>query len=222
MLTFEKSGDGGSGYAGEHARHRFEHRHFEPARARNGCNLEADVAGADDDRVRASLQHRADAARIVDRAKLEDAAEGCACDRQRTRTRARREHQMVIANAAAVADRNGAALPVDGARRGRELQIDAVLAVPGVGFETETFGSELALEELLGERRPLVRSERLVADEHDVAVVAPLAKRERDLGTGLAGADDDGTGHRIADRGSCVAAWAALRPGSRPSCWCNP
>ena len=66
-----------------------------------------------------------------------------------------------------------------------------MLGVPVLRMDEDRLPLGPALEVVLGQRRPLVGSVRLVADQGDPPVVALLAQRLGRQGSGEAGADDD-------------------------------
>ena len=60
----------------------------------------------------------------------------------------------------------------------------------------------LALQERLGERRPLIRQLPLIGQKDDLAVIAIITQARRGLHAGVPGADDNdrGRGHVVLQR----------------------
>jgi hypothetical protein len=85
-------------------------------------------------------------------------------------------------------------------------QLDAVAGVEVVGAEPQLSVAGRPEKERLGQRRALVRRLVLLTDDHHAALVALLPEGSRDLGSGLAGADDDRGVHRCSG------------PTARPGC----
>ena len=74
---------------------------------------------------------------------------------------------------------------------GAGQKVDAVVAVESLRPQQEQVETDLAVEIVLRQRRPLVRQYRLVADQPDGALEAGLAQRGGHLEAGMASADDD-------------------------------
>ena len=85
-------------------------------------------------------------------------------------------------------------VPVDADRAGAGADVDTVLGVPAGIVDLQLAG--LALQVGLGQRGPLVRQLRLVADQRDRFGVSALAQGLDRVRGGKARADQDGSGLR--------------------------
>src|SRR5271157_4806061 len=150
-------------------------------------------------------------------------------------SRRRRQDQMPEGDRAAVACLDPPRRPVDSGRADAPSEVDAMVAEEGLRPQRQAVDVHLALEESLGQRRPLIRQVVLVGQEDDVAVETLLAQAGCGLDAGVAGADDDDRGRRHLEgprcmshpaevirpqRGGSRGARCLLRPGpDRPAPW---
>ena len=151
-------------------------------RQRGRGDLGADEAAADHDQARARDERLAEGLRVDDGAQRVHA--GRRREREPSRPRAGREHERVPVELLAGRGRRRAGRPRRRRRLVAETQVDLPLGPVGRGAQQELVLRLRAGEELLRERRPLVRRQQLVADDDEAAVVALGAKR---LGAARAG-----------------------------------
>src|SRR4051812_35718886 len=139
----------------------------------------------------------------------------------------RRKYERVPMEDAPAARGRRLPLPVNGRDALAEDELDPLLVPEGVRPQEQIVGGAVAREELLGQRRPLVGRERLLADGHELAVVALGPKRLGAAGAGGTGAhDEDGRrgGHaasssliRIAAIGHAAAASSTAGSSDMPT-----
>ena len=115
-----------------------------------------------------------------------------------------------IAEFAAVVEGDPRAARVQPGHRGVGDQLDVVVAVEGLGMDERLLPWGLPAQVVLGQRRALVGSLGLCADQHQPAVEALIAQRLRGAGAGEAGADDH-------ERLSLLAHWSLLVVRARNS-----
>ena len=108
---------------------------------------------------------------------------------------------MVVGQDAAVGQPHPALGAVDGLGAGAEQELDALCRKERLALERQA-GIRTALEELLGERRPLIGQVRLPADHGHGARMAVLAQRRGQLDGGMTAADDDDVLRRAVNRAS--------------------
>ena len=105
---------------------------------------------------------------------------------------------------------------------GADAQLDALTLVPRARLgEEQVVGERIrAEEELLAQRRPVVRWQRLLADEEDAAVEAAPSQPARGARGGHAAADDQQVGvlrlrHRPeSSASSCLVRMGGIRRGA--------
>ena len=197
-------------------------------------DLEPDEARADHHHLEACGDARAQRRRVGDVAERVDPGQVDARNVEPSLASAGRQDQMAVADRPAVRERHPMRRPVDPDRPDAETQVDAAVAVEGLGPERQAVQLHLALQERLGERRPLIRQLPLVGQKDDFAVIAVVAQAGRGLHAGVPGADDDdrGRGHvvlrcwsaslsRLRKSRTCGGAAPRARPGrDRPApCW---
>ena len=158
--------------------------------ARRGGDLETDPAAADDHDARAVARTVAQAVGVVEGAQGERRVG--ARDGEAARARPGGEQQLVVAERVPSASVDLVRARVDRDDRGMpRAQVDVVLGVPVVGMHERLVEFGLALQVVLGQRRPLVGQVGLGAEERDAAGEALVAQRLDGLGAGQAGSDDD-------------------------------
>ena len=187
------------------------------AAQRERCGeLAADEPGPEHDRAGAWLGLRGDAFAVGALAhrlhpRVVEAGEIGACG-----LGAGGEHDRVAAKRGAV-DVDGPGARVDRGGFTAEAQLYVVLVKPVLGLDRQLAGVELAAQELLGQRRPAVWDEGLLAEQRHLSCAAVLAVGAGGRQAGWAGADDhDPPGaHRPSKRSS-------LYPSRRASSACQP
>ena len=191
-----------------HALQRFDHDDCAAELAQARGDLEADVAAADDHRLRAGQDGGLDPIRIGKRAQIQRPAQIDARHAQPPRPSAGAERERVVAEPGAVCTDHRPLLTQDASHARAEAQIDIVLLVVGLGPEPGPLERHLAAQVPLGQRRPLIRQVRFLAEQGNLAGEAQLAQAHGDLRAGLPGADDD---HALRHR----------RDVARPGAGCN-
>jgi len=91
----------------------------------------------------------------------------------------------------AAGQRHLAAPAVDPGDRRAGQQLDSMGVVPVRWVHEDRVAAGLALQVLLGQRRPLIRPDLLLGGQHDPAVETLLAQCLRGLSAGQAAAGDD-------------------------------
>ena len=109
----------------------FDDRDVDAAVSGAGGDLEADPPAADDGQRRTFDQCRIQRVGVVDGAQVVHAVGVCAGDRRPARLRAGGQQQLVVAHGAAVGQRDGVRVRVDGRHLRAEPQLDVVVAIPG-------------------------------------------------------------------------------------------
>ncbi len=159
--------------------------------AGRGRDLGADPSRADDHDAAGVREALAQRLRVGERAQRDHAVEGRAGDRQAPRLGARGQQQPVVAQPVAVVELDLARAEVERDGGAPEPQLELLLGVEALAAQEDPRAGGLAAQEVLGERRALVRALGLGADEHDAAVEALLAQRRGGGVAGEARADDD-------------------------------
>ena len=103
-------------------------------------------------------------------------------DRQPPRLGARGQQQPVVAQPLAVVELDLTVRGVESHDGAPQQQLDVVRGIEALGMDVDPLALELAAQVVLGERRPLVGSLRLGADQHDATLEAPLTQRLGGLG----------------------------------------
>jgi hypothetical protein len=169
----------GADLRSQHAlqRHRggIDHRHLGAALARRGGELRSDPPGADHDHLAARLETPAQRVAVRERAQVVDRVQVGAGDRQPTRFCARGQQQPVVAELAPVLEPDLGAARVERAHGSAGDQLDVVLTVEGLRMDIGLLARGLRAQVILGQRRALVGSLRLGADQDDPAVEPLLA-----------------------------------------------
>ncbi len=180
------------------ARGRLDQRGMEAELDRDGGGLEPDVAAADDQRARAASQDGRHGVDIGERAQGENVAQRAAkAGRQGAGPRSRGKRELVVDQALAIFERHRPGGGIDHLHPGIEPQFDAVLIPETRGAQIEALESAFPQEIALGERRALVRSGRLLADQGYGAFMPERAQARGQRGAGLTGADDDDWPHGV-------------------------
>ncbi len=104
---------------------------------------------------------------------------------------ARRQDQMAIGDRPPAGQRQPVRGPFDSGRADAETQVDAPVAIEGLGPERQAVKLHFALQEGLGKRRTLIRQLPLVGQKDDLAPIAVFAQAGRGLHARVPGADDD-------------------------------
>ena len=139
------------------------------------------------------------------------------------RARTRCQQQPVIAEAPIAFEKQLLDAGLDPGHPGRGPELDLMLAVELGRMHVGLLA--LAAQILLGERRALVRSLGLVADQDQAAIEALLAQGLGGHGAGQAGPDDDEPlicGHAFLLEIDSVLAWRRAERGSYPAVRTRP
>ena len=174
-------------------------RHFEPELLQRRGDLHADETRADDHRVPRTDAPLADRRRVVERAQRVDAFQIGAGNVEASRRGAARDQQLVERPLASVFEQHAATLQVEGRDDHVELDLDAVLCVERLGLDERVGDLRLTPEVLLGERRPVIRDERVGGKQPHRPVASGLAVRlDRPRGRKAAADDQEllALGHR--------------------------
>ena len=163
---------------------------LEAALARARGHLGPDPAPAHDDELAAGVQALAERIAVGQRPQIVDAVKVAARNGQAARLGAGREQQTVEREPFAGVERKLAVVGIDVDDALAEAQLDRVVGVEARPVDEHHVPVGLPAQILLGQRRTLVRTLGLGADEHYPAVEALLAQRLRRLGAGQTGADD--------------------------------
>jgi hypothetical protein len=156
-----------------------------------GGHLGPDEAAAKDDHALGPGDGGPQPLGVVDRAQVVDALQVPAGQLQADRLGAGGQHQAgAVAELVADLGGDGPGGRVQGARPGRQQQLDLVVAVPGLVVGAGLVAPGLAAEELLGQRRPLVGELRLGGQHHGRALAAGRSDPLGRLGGGDPAADD--------------------------------
>ena len=116
--------------------------------------------------------------------------------RQLPRNGAEAQQEAVVDDFLAIRQGNPAGGRVEADRPGPQLQFDAVLVVERLMSKRQPVGCELAGQEFLRQRRPLIRQFPLLAHQDDPALEALAPQGVDGLRAGLAAAyDEDRGGH---------------------------
>ncbi len=171
--------------------HRLEHRDVDLALGGDGGDLQTNIAAAHDGELLARLENSAQAVDVFDTAQIMHAGEIGAGTADLAHAASRREQELVVSQRTAVGEMHLFRRAVDLCRGDAQDQFAIRLFVEGVGFQEETVALHRAHEIGLGERRPLIGREGLVADHGDRTGEAVGPQARDGLRAGLAGADDD-------------------------------
>jgi hypothetical protein len=133
--------------------------------------------------------------------------------REASRRRPGRHDQPVVADRRTVLDRHAMRAEVDRRNSVSEAQGDLVLLVPAGRMHEELLALGPALQVVLRQRRPFVRTLLLLAEEQDPPVVTAVSQRLRGLRSGQARSHDDER-RRLSHR-SLPLRHAALRVTTR-------
>ncbi len=155
-----------------------------------GGGFQADIAPTDDQEPFARLHHRLQPIGVGEVAKLVQVVRPGAGKAQLAVHRSRRENQLVVSRLAPAVQPHQPLGSVDRLRPRPEAQGDGLLAIEAVRLQLQVIEVGLALEIGLGERRPLIRRGRLLADKGDRAGMAPLPEQGRGRPAGVASAHD--------------------------------
>ena len=198
MLLGKILRDTGRGHAIHDPVGHFQHRDFAAHFAARRGRLEPDVAAADDDDACLGFEARLNGGNIGEPAQVEHAGKRGPWAGQPARFCAETQQQSVIGQLLAVREFD---LPCGGIETHgtpAQFEFDPMLVVKGAVPEGEAIGRHFARKVFLGERRPLVRQLRLVADQHQTAAKPFPPEGVDGLCAGLAAAyDENGGDHWI-------------------------
>ncbi len=175
--------------AAHEPRRQLEDRDAGAELCRRGCDLQADEAAADQDDGAAGPEFRTDALGILQAPQVMDrqVIEGGEPPRAATRG----DQELVVSDVRPVGQIHVLRHAIDPAGWRAQLERDALLPVKAFGLQQKRRGREPVGEIGLGERRPLIRWMRLVANERDLGIGCVLAQHFRRAKAGGPGADDD-------------------------------
>ncbi len=139
------------------------HVHLEPQLLHRARRLQPQEPAADHRGARVSPGVLADGAQIVDRAVDEHAGQIRARDGRHEGPRPRREHQAIEGDGGAGGRAHHALVAIDARHRIAEAEVDAGVAIPGLGGEAEVLLGPPGEE--LGEVDPIVGRARLLAED---------------------------------------------------------
>ncbi len=128
--------------------------------------------------------------RVVDGAEVGHVGARLIGQRQPARPGAGSQEQPVVGQAS-ITEGDVAGVEVDVRDRLTGDQLDLVVGVPGGGVGEDGVRIGVAEKQPLGERWPLVRGVRLVADQRDVSGASLSAELLGGVGPGETGSDDD-------------------------------
>ena len=167
------------------------HRDVQTSRSGRRGDLAADPSGADDDERAAAVEPLPQRVAVRHAAQVEHAVEVAAGDREPARLGAGREQQPVVAQPLAVVEHDFPLSQVQLDRGPPDAQLDGVVGVEALGLDVDRLALGVAAEIVLRQRRALVRTFLLGADQRDAPVEAFLAQCLGGLCAGQSGADDD-------------------------------
>ncbi len=186
----------------EHARHlgpehplHGQRGHFDngdrcTVRASGRRDLQSDPATTDDNHMRAVDETLRQVFAVGHGAQVEHTAQIGAGHVEPAGRRAGRQQQPVVRDTVAVGEHHGTVAPIDHLDGGAGPQLHVVCRVP-VGVVHEGAVEAGRTQQMgLGQRRPLVWTDRFLADQHNPAIEALAAQRLGGLGAGEPGADD--------------------------------
>ena len=191
---------------------RLDQRHVEAALPAARRHFRADETAADDGDARTPRQSRTDRQRVVERAQHEDAVERRLV-RQPPRRRSGRDDEPVERDGLAVRELHAPPRRVE--RRGAhaEMQFGAERVEPATR-QRDALRLPLAAQDLLRQRRPIVRRVRLGADPDQPAVEAALAQRLDGAQPRERSADDGDRAQRARHAHPSSASTSATNDGS--------
>ena len=212
---------------------RLEHGHRAVSRPGGRGGLQADPAGPGHHHPRAPLERRTQPVGIAYRTQVEHLLAVGAGEGEAARRGTVGEQQPVVGHLP-VATRpgggHGGRATVDGRDGDALAQVHVVFGVPLGSVHVDRVTAVLAEQVALGQRRALVRTLRLGAQQHDLAVESLVAQRFGGLGPGQTRADNHkgrhaprlrrawraeavmpGDGRRVGERGHLVDDDPAVR-----------
>ena len=168
-----------------------EHRDFEPEMPRARGRFEPHVACPDHHEAPGARQVGPDCLDVGNRAQVVDAAQVVTGYVEHAWPAADAQQQLVVDQLAAVGEAQPPVAPVDRGDARTEPRLDPRLLVELRAAQQQPVALELARQELLRQRGPVVGQVGLVADQDDGTLVALAPQRIDGLDGGVAGADDD-------------------------------
>ena len=168
---------------------------------RDGCDLESDITRPDDKDPATGRHVGAYSFDVVDASQVVDPGEIATGGVDTPDPRPERENEFVVTDRSARIRCECTGLPIDRRKPGIQPNVDRGVVVKGGRLDVKTLRRHLAGQELLRERRPLVRQPALFTQQYDLAVESFLPERCNSLSGRMAGArDDDSLGHACAPR----------------------
>ena len=166
-----------------------QHRHLDAQLGRRRGHLGPDEASSDDHEPGSRHELLLEPERVGRRP--QDVHTGRCGERQEPRRRSGRQHERVPTQLFAVSCGRRARVRVDGRDPAAEPQLDPLVTPERVPAELEVVELALTCEEVLRQGGTLVGRHRLVADQHEVALVPLGAERLGAAGAGETGAHDE-------------------------------
>ena len=166
--------------------------HHRPAAQRDGAggDLEPDEAAADDRDPGARPQLSSQPDGVPQTAQIQHPLCNPGIERQPAGLAAGRQEQLPVGDPLAILETDGPVGAIDRLDHASGAELDARRLERRRPGEGEVIRRPLAGEVGLGQRRPLVGRAGLGTEQHDPAIVAEVAQRERGAPAALAGADD--------------------------------
>ena len=195
MLAFVEFREDRAHRAHHDARGRLDDAHVETELPRDRADLKPDITAAYNGEARACTKILAQFVHVLDSAKVMDPGKYRARQIQLAHTRTRRDQKPVVGEHLASRDPHGLGGTVDrfGARGKPEIALR--LRIEGFRLEKEPLAREIARKIGFGERRPLIKRGRVLAQHRDGAREAFGAQSRDRLNARLARADDDDAFH---------------------------
>ena len=190
MNPFIESRQFGRSDSREHARRLFQHRDFKAAFDRDGGDLEANIAAADDDKAAAGLQLRPQGLDVGNVAKVKNIAQIRARDPELTGAAAGSDDQLVVIERFAAIEQKPFAAAVDPIDADPEPHLDVGLLVSYGGLVDQRVGVDLARKIRLGQGRPQIWQMLFLAEEDNAPLESILPEQRRNFAACLAAADD--------------------------------
>ncbi len=169
----------------------FDDRHVEAGSPGDSRDLEPDIAGADDDEAFALVETLAHAFDVSDGSQVVHARQVDAIHGQSTHMGAKGQYQRVVCERLPARGEQALRFTIDRLDLRLEMQLDAGLFIKSRGFHVQAIHRQLACQELLRQRRPLVRQERFIAHKDDLSIELVLAQARDDLPCSMSGARYD-------------------------------
>src|SRR5450631_147536 len=167
-----------------------------------GGGFETDVAAADDDSARAWLEARLNHQHVRHAAQIVHSGQVGPGTRQLAGPGAETQEQAVVDDFLAARQNDTAGGRIQAGGSDTQLEFDMVLVVKRLMSKRQTVCRQLTGQELLGQRRPLIRQVRLVAHQYEATLETFAPQGVDGLRTGVATAYDEDRADDAASLGS--------------------